>query len=114
MKLLTMIDRSGTCGTCGILVVHCSTVETAALLSAVVPPVEIIYVNKMQSRFRYDITPLSYAEQNASSNPDRNPSYYFKDHPGEYHDIIAAFLVDHEMPFRITLKSFQSCATSHH
>jgi hypothetical protein len=34
--------------------------------------------------------------------------------PGEYHDIIAAFLADHEMPFRITLASFQSWVSSHH
>jgi len=98
----------GTCGTCSILVVRCNTIETAAVLSAVVPPIE------MQSRFRYDITPLSYAEQNASSNPGRNPSYYLKVRPGEYHDIIATFLVDHEMPFRNTLASFQSCVISHH
>jgi len=78
-----MIDRSGTCGTCGILVVHSNTIESAALLSTVVTPIESIYINKMQSRFRYDITPLSYAEQNASSNPDRKPSYYLKVHPGE-------------------------------
>ena len=75
MKPFAMIDRSGTCGTCSILVAHRNTIATAGLLSAVVPPIEIVYVNKIQNRLKYDITPLSYAEQNASSNPDRNPSY---------------------------------------